>query len=471
MHLDLTVPHELWDRPAMRRALADRDIGAVFRLVRQHTGVSQTRLGAVTGLAQSDVSAIERGARTVTSADVLDRITSGLHIPNGLTTPATAAAGTRPGGTLRFAPTGPADGTRVGPASGPADAEDPVKRRDLVNGALGISAALLTSTPAHATPSGPPTAPLERALFEPPAARPASHADLAQDLTRARAAFSAARYQALGRALPALIATAEATRDHARPGHARDRAHALIARAYVLAAELAVKEASEAVWVTADRALVAARASGDPQVISEAARMVAIAMRRAGQGEEAVGFLTRTALDFDGYRGDPPPAALAAKTCLLLTAGYTAACGGHRTTALDLVGEADQSAHRIPHDQPGHGLFTITASPAQVDLYRIGVHTQLGTPDDGITYAQRVAPARLPTAERKARFHTDTARMWHRIGRPNRVYTHLRAIEHVAPEELRRPSLRTVTTDLLYTRQSQALPGIRAFAARHGALL
>ncbi|MFJ6661329.1 hypothetical protein ACIQNG_34035 [Streptomyces sp. NPDC091377] len=105
-----------------------------------------------------------------------------------------------------------------------------------------------------------------------------------------------------------------------------------------------------------------------------------------------------------------------------------------------------------------------------VGLYRIGIHTQFGTPYDGITYAQRIAPTRLPTAERQAHYHTDSALMWHKIGRPGRVYAGLRAIEHVAPEELRRPSLRTVTTDLLYTRQSQKLPGIRAFAARHGAL-
>ncbi|EFG03877.1 transcriptional regulator (plasmid) [Streptomyces clavuligerus] len=345
-----------------------------------------------------------------------------------------------------------------------------MKRRDLVNGALGISAALLTTTPAHAAPTGTPTAALERALVEPLAAHPAAHADLARGLAGARAAFSATRYQALGRALPHLIATAEATRDRTRPGHARDQAHALVARSYVLAAELAVKDASEIAWVTADRALAAARASGDPQVISEAARMVAIAMRRAGRGEEAIGFLTRTALTFD-HHSDPPPAALAAKTCLLLTAGYTAACGGHRTTALDLVAEADETAHRIPHDQPHHGLFTITASPAQVDLYRIGIHTQLGTPDEAITHARRVIPGRLPTAERKARFHTDSARMWHKAGRPERVYADLRAIEHVAPEELRRPSLRTLTTDLLYTSTPQTLPGIRAFAARHGALL
>ncbi|MEV7289803.1 helix-turn-helix domain-containing protein [Streptomyces sp. NPDC093252] len=80
MRPDLTVPHELWDRPAMRRALTERDIGTVFRLVRQYTGASQSRLGAATGLAQSDIGAIERGVRAVTSAGVLGRVTAGLGI-------------------------------------------------------------------------------------------------------------------------------------------------------------------------------------------------------------------------------------------------------------------------------------------------------------------------------------------------------------------------------------------------------
>ncbi|MEV7289802.1 transcriptional regulator [Streptomyces sp. NPDC093252] len=339
-----------------------------------------------------------------------------------------------------------------------------MKQRDLVTGAMGIAAPVLAASPTRATGAVAPTALLEQALFEPPAARPVPYADLVHRLARARAAFSTTRYQDLGQALPPLIATAAATRDHTRPGHARDQVHAAVARAYVLATELAVKDSSESAWAAADRA------SGDPQVISEAARMGAITFRRAGKGEEAAGFLTRTALTFDHHRGDPPPAVLAAKTCLLLTAGYTAACNGHRSTALALVDEADETVQRIPGDQPQQGLFTITASPAQVDLYRIGVHTRLGTPDDAVTHARRINADHLPTPEHKARYHTDSARMWHSIGHPDQTYAHLRAIEHIAPEELRRPSLRALTTDLLYSPQPQRLPDLRAFAARHNAL-
>jgi len=36
------VPAALWDRPEMVAALSARDVGRVFRLVRQHAGASQT---------------------------------------------------------------------------------------------------------------------------------------------------------------------------------------------------------------------------------------------------------------------------------------------------------------------------------------------------------------------------------------------------------------------------------------------
>ncbi|MFE4664924.1 hypothetical protein ACFRI7_20175 [Streptomyces sp. NPDC056716] len=130
--------------------------------------------------------------------------------------------------------------------------------------------------------------------------------------------------------------------------------------ASVLATELAIKYHSPVAWTTSDRALTAARASGDPQVTAAVARMTALTMRRAGRGADAAQFLARTALAHaESHRGDSPPAVLDAATVLLLTAR---------------------------------------------------------TPDEGITYARRIDPARLPTAGRTARFLTDSGRMWHRIG-------------------------------------------------------
>ena len=72
---------DLWERPEARRALATRDLAAVFRLLRR-TGVSQRAIAALTGLAPSEVYEIGRGRR-VMAYDVLCRIADGLGVPRG----------------------------------------------------------------------------------------------------------------------------------------------------------------------------------------------------------------------------------------------------------------------------------------------------------------------------------------------------------------------------------------------------
>ncbi|GAA2960970.1 helix-turn-helix domain-containing protein [Actinokineospora diospyrosa] len=71
----------IWELPAMRTALARRDITAVYRLLKRH-GVSQRRIAHLTGQAQPEISVIARG-RQVMSYDVLDRIADGMGIPRG----------------------------------------------------------------------------------------------------------------------------------------------------------------------------------------------------------------------------------------------------------------------------------------------------------------------------------------------------------------------------------------------------
>ncbi|MBD0743044.1 helix-turn-helix transcriptional regulator [Streptomyces sp. CBMA152] len=73
-----------WSHPQLVAAVADEDWGAVFRTYRKLTGLSQTRLGERVGLAQPDVSDIERGRRRVTSVEVVQRIAVGLGVPAGL---------------------------------------------------------------------------------------------------------------------------------------------------------------------------------------------------------------------------------------------------------------------------------------------------------------------------------------------------------------------------------------------------
>ncbi|MFB7645715.1 helix-turn-helix domain-containing protein [Streptomyces sp. NPDC056084] len=439
----------------------------MIRHFRQYTGASQTTVGSLTGLAQSDVSAIERGLRQVQSLEVLTRIASGLDIPParlGLTIQTDSADHPERPNSL-IAPTA---AVKVAEA----ELEDDVRRRNMMTGALGLGASLIAGTTSGAAAAGAasynPAAAMERTLFEPVSGTPTTLNVLANGLASARELFSGAHYAALGSALPPLIATAEATRD-ASIGRVRERAQAAVARAYVLATELAVKQHSEAAWATADRALIAARASGDPRALSDAARVLAITMRRAGRSSAAVDFLARTATSLVAEKGQPGADTLAARTCLLMTAAYTAASGGRRSTALDLLREAEESADRVLASQNGQpaGLFTITASPAEVAMYRISSLTVLGTPDDAVTYVRRVNPAQLANTERVARYLTDTARMWHQLGDHQRTFSVLRAIEHTAPEEVQRPAIRTLTADLLYAPGN--LPGLREFAARTGA--
>lgn len=77
----LQIPDDLWSHDGIHTALRTRDIGALFRLLAQHTGASQTRIGAAVGLEQGYVSRIMAG-RKVTSIDVLERIADGCGMPD-----------------------------------------------------------------------------------------------------------------------------------------------------------------------------------------------------------------------------------------------------------------------------------------------------------------------------------------------------------------------------------------------------
>ncbi|GCD47136.1 helix-turn-helix domain-containing protein [Streptomyces paromomycinus] len=78
----MTAPGlSIWSHPELLSALAAEDWGAVLRTYRRLSGLSQTKVGERVGLAQPDVSDIERGRRRVTSGEVRQRIVGGLGAP------------------------------------------------------------------------------------------------------------------------------------------------------------------------------------------------------------------------------------------------------------------------------------------------------------------------------------------------------------------------------------------------------
>lgn len=69
---------------SMRTALGEYDFGPVFLRIREHTGWSQRRLGAVVDLDQSQISAIERGASRLWHVRLVAGVARGLRIPAAL---------------------------------------------------------------------------------------------------------------------------------------------------------------------------------------------------------------------------------------------------------------------------------------------------------------------------------------------------------------------------------------------------
>ncbi|MGH3933826.1 MAG: helix-turn-helix domain-containing protein [Pseudonocardiaceae bacterium] len=78
---DHPLSPEVWEAADMKRALVDRDISSVYRLLRR-VGISQRQIAALTGQSQSEVSEILKG-RQVMAYDVLARISDGLGVPRG----------------------------------------------------------------------------------------------------------------------------------------------------------------------------------------------------------------------------------------------------------------------------------------------------------------------------------------------------------------------------------------------------
>ncbi len=75
-----TIDPALYRREDVRRILAERDIGALLRVLRDDAGLTQRTIAELTGIHQSEVSEILKG-RQVRDVMVLERIAEGLGIP------------------------------------------------------------------------------------------------------------------------------------------------------------------------------------------------------------------------------------------------------------------------------------------------------------------------------------------------------------------------------------------------------
>jgi transcriptional regulator with XRE-family HTH domain len=460
------------DPPGFRQARADRQLGqqagAIVRAARLAAGLTLAELGQRCGYSASQISRYERGVQPLTDITLLRRFAAALAIPPqilGLTPLDSSRAG-RHADSLKEhdARTYRPNVSREFQLEG---GEDPVRRRELLARAAGLAGAAALGVPGvgRAHMVSEPGGRLDDLLYASADAEPVPLTALRSATIRARGFFQTARYDSLTAILPRLIATAAATRDSAA-GDERAEASTLLADAYIVAANFAVKLNDDPfAWTLADRALQAAQAGDDPLTIADGRRAVATVLRRTGRPAKARELLMRAVHDIEPQGGTSPDQ-LSMYGTLLEAAAYTAAVDGNRAAAGELIGEAKAAATRLGGD--ANHRFT-AFGPANVALYQVSIAQVLGDSGTAIEHAKTLRPAAIPTAERQGRYWIDVARAYHQWGKPEPCYRALLAAERAAPAEVRyRPPVHRIAEDLLRADRRQSLPGLPAFARRIG---
>ncbi|MFD8708137.1 helix-turn-helix domain-containing protein [Kitasatospora sp. NPDC059648] len=429
-----------------------KTFGAFISLRRSTLGWTQLRLATEVGRSEDWMSLVERDMQQVKDLTLLQRFAEvlGVDLTELIALPQPAAD------RARSRPRKPASATLT---STSAAEEDDVRRRPFLTLAAAALFTPATGQQAAHADSMAPLAGLEDLLLYgtdriPAPRREPTQESVATSLVTSRLEFKAARYDALAEALPGRIAAAQLV------GAAEERARN-VAQLYNIAVRLCIKIGdSNLVAITADRALTAARAGGDPLVVAEAQRMVSSAWRRQGSLSRATDIVVVAAEDLLADNSVPEAARLAARGDLYATAAYTAAKTGDRSYAHALIREAADSAAAAGR---ASGL---TDGIQGVALHELSVHYELGDAGQAIELARTIDPTALPTAERQARFFTDVARAFDQWGKPEQCFKALLAAEEAAPQEIRRGAVRDLAASLL--RHDRKLPGVRDFAARAG---
>ena len=453
--------------PAVRRP------GEVVRAARLRSGLTLAELGNRAGYSAAQVSRYERGVTPLRDVSVLRRFARALAISPG----ELGLAGTGPGGGSGRAPIAAASGvpSRVVPsrvAGEPGGRDEDVRRRQLL-AALGAAAASAAGGRAGAAvplvvPRGAGVGELlvsqVRDAMLGLASAPArvSAGAVRAGLDGALADFRDSRYGRLSVTLPRLISAGHVLAAGGGDSGQRD---ALLAGIYTLTTRMLIKlDDQQLGWMAADRARVLASGGGDPLAVGEAARNLAVLARKAGWHEQA-SCIALSAAASPLLAG--PGTRLAAERGLLIqSAAYTAARAGDRDGMRELTDEAASVAAQVG----GRALLRDHGggfSPATVELHRVSAENYAGDPGAAVAAALRIAPASLPTTERRARYWTDTARAYANWGRREDCVSALLSAEREAPEETHaRPAVRDLVSSLLVTGRTG--PELRGLAARCG---
>jgi hypothetical protein len=133
---------------------------------------------------------------------------------------------------------------------------------------------------------------------------------------------------------------------------------------------------------------------------------------------------------------------------LYLKSAVAAARRGDRSTATDLLNEAERAAIQLDADR---NHFWTAFGPTNVAVHTVSVAVELGEYGYALDQAKRVHLSRLPVPERRAHHLLDIARAHEQCKQDSEAVELVLAAEQIAPEEVRlRPATRAMISDILH---------------------
>ena len=231
-------------------------------------------------------------------------------------------------------------------------------------------------------------------------------------------------------------------------GEERRQAQSLLAETLGLAQMfLAYQPAAELLWRVADRAMVAAQESGDPEALACAGWFLCQVHRDAGDWDTAMAVTLDVLSALEPRTADGGTNLLALWGALNFEAAYTAARAGEEGRAWRYWDRADQVAQRLPQ-----GFYQPQTSFSRVIMgaHAVTVAVELQKSGEAERQARRHDVAAIPSRPRRARHLIEVARAHDGKNDKEATVATLRRAYESAPETIRfNGYARQITLDLL----------------------
>ncbi|MFC0003832.1 helix-turn-helix domain-containing protein [Micromonospora siamensis] len=251
----------------------------------------------------------------------------------------------------------------------------------------------------------------------------------------------------LGGLLPGLLRDVQRAA-LAYEGDERRRAQALLVQTLGLTQMfLAYQPAAELLWRVADRAMVAAQESGDPEALACAGWFLCQVHRDAGDWDTAMAVTLDVVSALKPRTADGNANLLALWGALNFEAAYTAARAGEDGWAWQYWDRADRVAQRLPQ-----GFYQDQTSFSRVIMgaHAVTVAVELQKSGEAVRQARRHDAAAIPSRPRRARHLIEVARAHYGKDDNEAAVATLRQAYESAPETICfNGYARQITLDLL----------------------